>query len=170
MVANIADMISAWTNMGIFSYFLPFMLIFSLVFSILEKTKMLGDNNKTIEVIISVSSALLMLQFDFVSNFFDNLFPKAGVMLGVLLVFMIFVGFFFKEDKDKKTILGWFGLVLGAVVIVWALLCFNDWVFYYPNFFSWLGDYFWTIVLLVGMVVLIVLGVKGPSPQNSHAP
>jgi len=70
MVTTITGVLNVWNNMGVFSYVIPFLLIFAVVFAILKKTGILGDDNDGILAIIAVAIGLLSLQFDFVSKFF----------------------------------------------------------------------------------------------------
>jgi len=162
---TITDVLNSWSNMGVFSYVLPFMLLFAVIFAFLEKTGILGKNNKSISVIVSLTISLMALQFEFVSSFFATIFPKFGVGLAIFLVLMLFVGFFIPEGERAKN-LGWIGWVLGIGIVVWATFGFFQWSVAYESGIAWLGDYFWTLVLLVGMVVLIVLGVKGGNEKG----
>ena len=42
MVVSITDVLNTWADLGVFSYVIPFLLIFAVVYAILEKTKILG--------------------------------------------------------------------------------------------------------------------------------
>jgi len=105
-------------QLGFFSYLLPFLIIFSLVFGILTRINIF-DKNKGINAVISVSVGLMALQFGFVSNFFSELFPRVGIGLSVLLVFMIFLGLFTDPKKKGTTTLF---LILGAIGVIWILI------------------------------------------------
>ncbi len=165
---TITEILNTWNNVGIFSYVLPFMLMFAIIFAILEKTAILGKDNKAISVIISVATSLMALQFDFVSTFFATIFPKFGIGLAIFLVLMLFLGFFIPEGDDRKKIDKWIGWILALGIIAWAVFSYFQWTVAYQSFAFWFKDYFWTLVLLVGMVVLIVLGVKGSeSPRRN---
>ena len=74
-----------------FTYVLPFLLIFAIVYAILEKTKILGDN-KGIVSIIAIAVGLLALQFGEVTRFYEIIFPELGKWLAVMLVFVILLG------------------------------------------------------------------------------
>ena len=43
MQFNIYDLLNQWESIGVFDYLLPFLLIFAVVFAILETTKVLGE-------------------------------------------------------------------------------------------------------------------------------
>ncbi|MCK4997349.1 hypothetical protein KAS08_03515 [Candidatus Pacearchaeota archaeon] len=169
MVVTITDIMNTWNQMGVFSYVLPFLLIFAIVYAILEKTKLLaskeGDkfvNNKGITAIIAVSVSLLSLQFDFVSEFFAVIFPRFGIGLSLLLVFMIFIGFFLPAGNPEGKHV-WFGWAILAGVIIWALSSWGSWSGA-SGFGGWFVEYIWAIVI-VGIVVAVVLVVKGKNSE-----
>src|SRR6056297_2047698 len=87
-------------QMGVFAYLLPFLLIFALVYGILTKTTILG-NNKGINVVLAIAIGLMALQFNFVSYFFAEIFPRLGVGLAILLVMAILIGAFVDLDDQK---------------------------------------------------------------------
>ena len=134
MVMTITDILNRWNQVGVFSYLLPFLLIFALVFAILQKSGLFAKNegtkdvpkhkhNSAIEVIIAAAIAMLSLQFDQVSIFFANIFPKFGIGLAVFLVFLIFLGFFFKpEEKSMK----WIVWLVGIGVVLWVMIAPKD--------------------------------------------
>lgn len=69
----LGDMLSKWEAAGFFSYLLPFLLLFSLVFGILTRVQIFKDN-KMINGFIALAVALMALQFDFVPAFHSSSF------------------------------------------------------------------------------------------------
>ncbi|MFQ5531223.1 MAG: hypothetical protein ACE5ES_01265, partial [Candidatus Nanoarchaeia archaeon] len=90
---TIGDLLSVWQQQGFFSYLLPFLLIFALVFGILEQAKLFKEN-KAINGIIALVVGLMALQLDFVPIFFSEIFPRLGVGLSFILVLLILAGMF----------------------------------------------------------------------------
>ncbi len=43
---TLGNMLFSWEQAGVFSYALPFLLIFAMLFAILEKTSLFGKNNQ----------------------------------------------------------------------------------------------------------------------------
>jgi len=170
MVQNIGDMLNQLNSFGAFSYLFPFLIIFSVVFAILQKTKLFGDaevsgqkNVSGINAIIAISIAFISLLNDYVSTFFATIFPRFGVVLSIFLVLLILIGFFYKPDTaGKEGSLKWIGWVLGIGVVLWA---WSEWSnvfgmggFELTRFFQ---DYFWGIVFLGGVGYLIYWITKG---------
>jgi len=114
---SITEILNQWASFGVFSYVIPFLLIFAVVFAILDKTSLLGES-KPVKAIVSLAIGLLALQFDFVSTFFAEIFPRFGVGLAVFLVLVILIGFFYEEREGSMK---WIGYLTGIGVVVWLL-------------------------------------------------
>jgi len=114
----IGDLLSQWEQLGFFSYLLPFLLIFALIFGILTQVKLFKEN-KAINAIIALVVGLMALQFDFVPRFFSEIFPRVGIGLAIILVILILAGLFIDPDKPgiMYTLLG-VGVVIVAIVLI----------------------------------------------------
>lgn len=168
MVTTITSVLNIWNEMGVFSYVIPFLLIFAIVYAILDKTKILGGENRGILAIISVSVGLLALQFDFVSEFFALVFPRFGIGLSLFLVLLIFVGFFFPKTNDGSK--GqWIGIVIGVGVVIWALSSWQEWT-NYDGFGGWFSENIWVLVVLgIIIAIIAIVSKKGkdkPAPSS----
>lgn len=170
MVTSITDVLNIWNNMGVFSYMIPFLLIFAVVFAILNKTKMLssGDNdNRAIIAIIAASIGLLSLQFDFVSNFFAIIFPRFGVGLALFLVVLIFIGFFHSSADGVLDIrIAWVGWLVGIGVFIWSLSSWGEW-----SDQSAVGGWFvqnvWSLIVL-GVLVAVIIAIVSSKKTVSN--
>lgn len=148
---SIGDVLNRWASLGVFAYVLPFLMIFALVFGILAKSKILGDN-PGVNATIALSMGLLALQFDYVSGFYASIFPYAGMGLAVLLVAFILMGLVFKETDNSK----WIFFGIGVVIFLFVL-------------FGTLGNTYWLGGVgysLAGagpalLAILLVVGVLG---------
>jgi hypothetical protein len=161
--SNITDILNTWAQMGVFAYLLPFLMIFAVVFGILNKTTLLGTN-KGVQATIALAVGLLSLQFDYVSNFFATIFPYTGIGISVLLVALILMGLISDAAWSPKV---WFGI--GVVIFVVVLLTtLSD--------IAWMGSkgYLWAeswpailaLLILLGFMALVVWGdrKKGGAP------
>ena len=148
-------------SLGFFDYVLPFLLIFALVYGILDKSGFLGDN-RGVNVVIAVAVGFLSLAFGDVSAFFSLIFPKAGIGLSVLLVALILMGLFVPLGDDDTT--RWGGYVFfGLGVLLFLYIFFSS----VNEFAFWRGDWlttYWPGILIlivsVGIIALVVFGGK----------
>jgi hypothetical protein len=164
---SIQQILNTWAEQGVFSYLFPFLIIFAVVFAILQKTDLFAGRDKDgksaknvngINAIIAVSVAFISLLNDYVSTFFATIFPKFGIALAIMLVLLIILGFVGKNGEADKV--GW---ILGIGVIIWA---WSEWDNMFGGGFEFtyfLDQYFWGIILLVGVGGLIYWIVKGDS-------
>jgi hypothetical protein len=184
MALDLASMLNSWADYGIFSYAIPFMLIFALVYGLLAKMGIFGDarddNGKAtptngIYVVIALAVALMGIINDWAATFFAELFPRASIALGIFLVLIIFVGFFFfpknKEGKENQ-FPQWIGWVLGIGVILWAWIEWGDrWGGYIGagNLGFYLVEYLPMIIVVALIVVGIMAATGGFSGSGSKS-
>lgn len=155
---DIATILNYWQNIGVFSYLLPFLLIFAVVYGILEASNIL-TRNKGVNATVAVVIGLLSLQVGYVQTFFTEAFPRFGVGIAVLLIVLILMGLFV-GDTDKKVIY-WVFIVIGGIIAFAVLFgTFSE--------VGWLGggDWFTTdwvalvifLILLVGLIAMVMKG------------
>lgn len=142
-------------SIGVFAYVLPFLMIFAVIYAILSKAKFLGENG-AVNFIISVAVALMALQFQFVSYFFAEIFPRMGVVLSLILVAMILLGLF--VDFTKPSGKWGMGIFAGIAAVVIFVQSFSE-------AFGWNGDLFgggsWYWVEQYSSTIIIVALVLG---------
>jgi hypothetical protein len=162
---TITDVLNQWAQLGVFSYVIPFMLIFAVVFAIIQKTKVLGGENRGVSAIIAASVGLLSLQFDFVSTFFATIFPRVGVGIGIMLALVILLGIFYEGDiKHMK----WVGWILGIGAVVWALTNWNFWGDE-TQVGMWIGDNFWSLIIVTLVILSIYFISRSPEAHEKPA-
>jgi len=156
MPVTVTEVLNIWNDLGVFSYVIPFLLIFAIVYAILERSKILGEN-KAIRAIVGVAVGLLSLQFDFVSDFYSVIFPRFGVGLSIFLVVLIMIGFFYPATSGKYSgKIVWIGWVVGIGVALWSFSSWDEWSSY-MGFGGWFSEYIWSIIILAALITIIVL-------------
>src|SRR3989344_1864990 len=78
---------------------LPFLLVFTLVFAVLQKSKILGDGKKQIDAIVALVIGLLVISFGQATGYILQLIPFLAVSLVVILVLMLLLGSFTEQGK-----------------------------------------------------------------------
>ena len=102
---------------------LPFLLIFVLVFAVLQKSKLLGEGKRQIDALIALAVALIVVAFSWATHVIAFLMPFLAVSLVVLLVLMILLGMINKEGEDwNKMFPGWFRIVLGIIIVIAVII------------------------------------------------
>lgn len=171
MAYSITEALNKLNELGVFSYVLPFLIVFSIVFGLLQKTKVFGQPNeaKGVNIVIALAVGLISLMFDVVPTFFATIFPKFGVGLAVFLVLIILLGFFLNNNTNTDfSKLSWIGWVIGIGVIIWA---FNEWNWFGGfggGFGFFLQEYLILIIVLV-LVIFAIIAVIGGFGGGSSA-
>ncbi|MBI5061869.1 MAG: hypothetical protein HZB67_06190 [Candidatus Aenigmarchaeota archaeon] len=109
-------------QMGFFGFLLPWVFMFAVVFGLLLKTKVLGDD-KRIAAVVALVVAFFVIGYGgpFLSNMLVNLFGIAAIVLAGILVTVLFVGMaggdITKIFENKLAV----GLVIGIGIVVFAI-------------------------------------------------
>ena len=99
---------------GLFRVILPFMLVFAIVYAVLKKTQILGDQpwSDSVAAIISLAIAFFVIASTPVVSALERLLPNTAFLLVVIVLFLMVLGLFgfdigdiFKGDKKAKIIL-----------------------------------------------------------------
>ncbi len=158
------DLFSQLEGLGVYEYLLPFLLIFSITFAILEKVKILGSDKKNINIIVSAILALIFVtQFTLVATL-NNFLPKISLFIIVAVMALILFGIFGAKVENG---LGGAGLLIAAVIslfaIYWGLS--PSLGFEIP---SWIQYNFDVILVILVIIIVIALVTGGKSTTGDQ--
>ncbi len=88
---NFGDTIQVLKDVGVFEYVLPFLLIFSIIFAILEKTKILGSDKTNINIVVSSVIALLVLVQQGIVATINLFLPRVSLVIVVILMGLLII-------------------------------------------------------------------------------
>lgn len=144
---------------------LPFILVFVVIFAILQKTKVLGEGKKQIDALVALAIALIVVSFGFATGIIVTLVPFLAVSAVVILVFMVLYGMTFRPEDNKgfkmnKYISGTIGGLVALGVIITLLVATGAWNYLEDQIFydSDGGTSFVTNAILI-LVVLFAVGL-----------
>ena len=141
---------------------LPFLLVFTLIFAILEKSKVLGENKSQINAIIALAVGLLLLVFDYPREIIIKTVPFLAVASVVILIFMVLYGFVggTKEGGLPKGLKITAGIIIGIGLLIAVLWAAGVWSDVYNFFYSgkW-AEVVWVNFVFVGIVVAAIAAV-----------
>jgi hypothetical protein len=146
---------------------LPFILVFSLVFAVLQKSEVLGKGKSQLDALVSFSVALLTIAFANAVNVIVQLIPVLAVGLVVILVFMVLWGSVIgKHEGISSPVVKWAFGILILIVVAGATLYYTGAIDEIQDYFDTSSDGLWTnilfIVLIVGAIA-VVMGFSGKS-------
>ena len=102
---------------------LPFLLIFVIVYAVLQKTKILAETNKSINIIVSFIIAFIFVGVPSFVGVALNVIPVIAVILVILLSFMLVFGFVGIDVHQNNGLKITVGILLGITLIatiIWA--------------------------------------------------
>ena len=155
MAFNVGDLLLQWESFGIFYYVLPFLLIFALVFAILQKSKF-GDNKGAV-TIISLAVGALSLYGGWLPNFLQVMAPNLAIAISILLAALILLGLF--TGTETK----WVNNIIIGIAIVALIFVIYDALTNAGGFFGfgWFEQYLPSLIVLVLIGIVVGVIVKG---------
>jgi len=139
---------------------LPFLFIFTLIFAILEKSKLLGDDKHQINAITGFVVGAILISFANAIDIITQMTVFMAVSLVILFVFMLIYGFVYNGKdgelmgKGLKTLLG---IIIFIAVVIAVLLVTDSWDKVYDFFTrSDVGTNVVSIVLIAAAIAAVV--------------
>lgn len=146
----------------------PFLLIFFIVFAILEKTKIFGENKKQLNALIAFIIGLIFIGVAFPKQVVGNLILFLTVALVVMFVALLLWGFVSRGELDVKIEKRGAKVALGILVFIIVIGA----VFWATGIHTQIIDLlfkqtwstnFWTNVvfaIMIAAALAIILGKK----------
>ena len=150
------------------NFIYPFLLMFFLVFAILEKTKILGEEKKQINALVAFVIGLIFVSVLSPKEVVNNLILFLTIAIVIVFIVLLLWGFIAGEEglkwgnapKALKWIIGIAIIIAVVIAVLWAAgvtgiidSLFNQ---------SWSNDV-WTniiFVVIVAIALAIILGSK----------
>ena len=141
---------------------LPFLLVFTVVFAVLQKSKVLGDGKKQVDAIVALVIGLLVVSFASATGLIVRLIPFMAVSLVVILVFMVIWGMFWKEGdfdigKGPKMAAG----IVALIAVIIAVLVFTGFWQNIADLFTNGSSLMANVVIVIVVVVAIIVVLSG---------
>jgi len=144
----------------------PFLLVFTIIFAILQRSQILGDGQKQIDALVALAVALIVVTVGWATEIITLLMPFLAIGVVVLLVLFILMGFISQGKLELPDSLKYVLWALSAIfVVVVVIVATGQWGV--VSGFLFKGEYvdnFWSnfllIVIIVGALAAVILGDK----------
>lgn len=153
---------------------LPFLLLFAVMFAILQKTEIFGKGKKQVDALVAMAVALIVVAF---ANYVDVIIQMVaflGVAIVIILVFMILTGAFYEEGKFKLD--DWVkkaGMGLAALAVLIAVLVYTGAWTEIIGFIksgssssSWITNIIFLVVIIAAVVAVAASGKGGDKDKD----
>ncbi|MBI2133687.1 hypothetical protein HYU11_03320 [Candidatus Woesearchaeota archaeon] len=114
-------------SLGVLDSLLPFLLIFTIIYAILNKTKIIGEGRKNFNVIVALTLSLMVVIPHITGRYpnpqsdpvviINTAIPNISVIIVAILAVLLIIGIFGKNlDIAGTSLAGWVGI--GAFIAV----------------------------------------------------
>lgn len=157
------SLLNWFEGIGGFDIILPFLLIFTITFAILQKIKLFGDK-KQIDVVVSLIIALfLIIQKGFV-KVIQGFLPRVSMIVLVFIMLLLVIGIFIGSGEWASSAMG-LGVIIGFISVLWAIGAALEWNVPFIDLFT---EQDIAILIIMGVFILVIwLIVKEPSQKKS---
>ena len=174
-------------DLGVFEVILPFLLVFTMVFAFLEKTKIYGTEDyrgETDGKIHQVTRKNLNSMTAFVIAFFvvasaqlvsliSEVTSKVVILIVLVFSFTLTIGAFQKQEKDGFFIKGTWALIFEIIVFIGIALIFLNAIGWLDTIYAyllsnWSGEIVATTIMILIFGAFIWYITKDTSPPKSE--
>ena len=151
--SDLEQLLQSWAQHGVFTVLIPFILIFAVVFAILERSKVLG-NKPAINAIVAISLGLLSLQLDVYRQlFYAQLFENFGTGLLILIVLLVLTGLFITDANGIAPAFKTIGAVIAIVITLTVIINATRNI---PDFPRFVGGNSNAVMIMLAVIVFVV--------------
>ncbi len=180
MASTFRGVIEFFVRLGIYDVVLPFLLVFTIVFAIMEKTKVLGVEKtkegdftrKNLNSMVAFVTAFLVVASSRLVAIINETMAHMVLLLMMSVCFLLLIGSFMKETKEGVFLeKGWKTMFMVIMFIGIVLIFLNALGWLFPMWVWMSRNYDSTAaasILLVGMIVGVMYWItKSPSAPKS---
>ena len=175
MAINFMGAFQRLEYMGLTDVLLPFLLIFAIVFAVLDRAKIFGAERKNINIVIAVVVALLVViphvTGDYppgadVIEIMNNAIPNVSIVIIAVVMLLILIGVFGVNVNIAGKSLGGLVAMVAVFIILFIFGRSAGWFgMQLPNWLSWLNDpdtqALLIVLLMFGVIIYFVTGDEG---------
>lgn len=142
---------------------LPFLLVFTLVFAILQKSKILGDGKKQIDAIVGLVVGLLVISFGQAIGIIIQMTQFLSIALVVILVLMLLLGSFSEPGKFfehfPKAVKTWLTVAVVIATVIAVMVITGGWQYLFDLYFVTEGTGLLVNIVFIAIVVGAIVAV-----------
>jgi len=181
MATQFRGVIEFFAEIGLYDVVLPFLLVFTIVFAILEKTKVFGTEKvegkeytrKNINAMASFVIAFLVIASSRLVGIITEVSSNAVILLLLSVLFLMLIGSFMKEGTGVFLEGGWkvlfmFIMFAGIVLIFLNSLGWLDKIWGFIGRGGEGGNAIGSVILIVILVLFMVYVVREPKQSVSE--
>ena len=156
MAFDFATVLKSWESIGVFDVLLPFLLIFTITFAVLEKSKILGEK-RNINVAISLVASLLFVRNTYLVDLVNRFLPNVSLFMVIIIMFLLLIGVFGGGSAWSGGLLG-VAAIVSVVFVIWAVSAdvVGDNFAGIPDWWTSVSDEAKATIVFLGVFILII--------------
>ena len=172
-----ANILSSLENLGLLDVILPFMLIFTISFAVLQKSKILGKDSKNFNTIISFVLALAVIVPHVMGYYpggadvvviINSALPNVSLLMIASMMALLLIGVFGGEVNILGSPLEGIVVLFAVIAVAWTFLSSAGIV----NEISFLSDpetkSLLIAILVFGIIVWFITKEENPERDHTH--
>lgn len=173
--SSFREVIGFLDKIGIYDVVLPFLLVFTIVFAILEKTRLLGTDDidgkkytkKNLNSMFAFIAAFLVVASTNLVKVINESVANIVLLLLLSVLFLLLIGSFYKEGEEVY-LKGWMRTLFMIIMFVGIVLIFMNslgWLEVVSDFFSDNIDEPWlvSIIMVLALALIMFVIVREPN-------
>jgi hypothetical protein len=180
MASTFRGVIEFFVRLGVYDVVLPFLLVFTIVFAIMEKTKVFGVEKtksgeytrKNLNAMTAFVTAFLVIASSRLVAIINETMANMVLLLMMSVCFLILIGSFMKETKEGVFLeKGWATLFM-FIMFIGLVLIFLNALGWLEPMWNWLVAHYdstvvASVLLVAGMVGFVYWIVKEPKKEET---
>lgn len=180
---NLEVFIESLESWGLIDVMLPFLLIFTILFAILEKSKLLGAEKRNLNTVIALVISLITViphvtrtypaGFDPIT-ILNNALPSVSLVIVAIIMLLILIGLFGQEQVFLGLSMpGWIAFISFVIILIIFGGAAGWWA---SGFSGWIADFFGDdavaiviMILVFGIIIAFITGGEGERERVSAA-
>jgi len=178
MTSTFRGIIEFFERLGIYDVVLPFLLVFTIIFAILEKSKIYGTEElegitytkKNLNSMTAFVIAFLVVASSRLVAVINEGMANMVLILLILVSFLLLIGTFFKEDEDVFLEKGVWRTTFMIAVLIAVLLIFLSAIGWLEPIWEFLSDN-WSSnavgsIILILVIIAMMAWITSDSKNN----
>ncbi len=181
MASTFRGVIEFFVRLGIYDVVLPFLLVFTVVFAIMEKTKVFGMEKsasgkeytrKNLNSMVAFVTAFLVVASSRLVAIINETMANMVLLLMMSVCFLILIGSFMKETPEGVFLKGGWATFFTFIMFIGLSLIFLNALGWLEPTWNWLANHYdstvvASLLLVASMVGFVYWIVKEPSEKKS---
>jgi hypothetical protein len=170
------DAICTLEGLGLLSVLLPFLLIFTLVFAVLQKSKILGDQSNRFNTVIAFVIAMATVIPHVIGRgpdvvvIINRALPNVSVLMVAALMILLLIGVFGKDVNFANTSAAGWIVLLSIIAVAYTFLVASGVLASPPAWLNFLVDpqtrSLLIAILVFGIIVWFITKEEHPGTER----